>query len=55
MKSRQIDQKPTKQVRIDTGLHQLLKVHAAKTERSIKQVLEEALIEYLGAIDDQNE
>ena len=48
--SRQSDKKVTKQVRIDSGLHQLLKIEAAKSNRSIKELLEESLAEYL-AID----
>lgn len=47
MKNRQIDKKPTMQVRIDSGLHRLLKIKAAKTNRSIKQLVEEQLAELL--------
>lgn len=46
-RSRQSDKKPTKQVRIDAGLHQLLKVKAAKSSTTIKGLLEECLAELL--------
>lgn len=39
-RSRQIDKKLTKQIRIDTGYHTLLKVKAAKSGMSIKTLLE---------------
>lgn len=45
--SRQIDNKQTKQVRIDAGLHQLLKVKAAESSMTIKELLEEYLAELL--------
>ena len=45
--SRQSDKKVTKQVRIDSGLHQLLKIEAAKSNRSIKELVEESLAELL--------
>lgn len=48
----QSDKKSTKQVRIDAGLHQLLKVKAAKSGTSIKGLLEECLAEAL-AVDEQ--
>ena len=48
--SRQIDKKSTKQVRIDTGLHQLLKVKAAKSGMTIKTLLEGYLADLL-AVD----
>lgn len=38
--SRQVDKNSTKQVRIDAGLHQLLKIKAAKSEMSIKTLIE---------------
>ena len=44
---RQIDNKSTKQVRIDAGLHQLLKVRAAKSSTTIKALLEDCLAELL--------
>jgi predicted HicB family RNase H-like nuclease len=40
MTNRQIDRKTTKQVRIDAGLHQMLKVKAAKAGMSIRTLLE---------------
>lgn len=51
---RQIDRKPTMQVRIDTGLHQLLKVKAAKQHTSIKTLLEGCLAELL-AVENSDE
>ncbi len=47
MENRQIDRKLTKQVRIDTGMHQLLKIKAAKSGMTIKTVLEGAVIDLL--------
>ena len=44
----QSDNKPTTQVRIDVGLHKLLKVKAAQQETSIKALLDEILSEALG-------
>lgn len=43
--SRQIDSKPTKQVRIDSGLHILLKVDTAKSGESIKERLDSYICE----------
>lgn len=40
MKKLQSDKNLTKQIRIDSGLHQLLKVKAAKSGMSIKTLLE---------------
>jgi len=40
MENRQIDRKLTKQIRIDTGYHQLLKIKSAKAGTSIKTLLE---------------
>lgn len=54
MKNRQIDKKTTKQVRIDAGLHQLLKVTAAEASKSIKSLLEECLEELL-AVDERKQ
>ena len=48
MKNRQIDNKSTKQIRIDAGLHQLLKIKAAKLRTSIKTLVEGCLAELLG-------
>lgn len=44
---RQIDKKTSKQVRIDTGLHRLLKLQAIKEETTIKGLLEGYLAELL--------
>ena len=38
-----VDNKPTKQVRIDSGLHQLLKVKAAQEQTTIKTLIEGVL------------
>ncbi|KKU88422.1 MAG: hypothetical protein UY16_C0007G0003 [Candidatus Gottesmanbacteria bacterium GW2011_GWA2_47_9] len=54
MKSQQSDKKTTKQVRIDTGLHKLLKVKAARSSTSIKALLEECLGDLL-AVDEKRE
>ena len=44
--SRQIDSGTTKQIRIDTYWHGLLRIHAAKAGETIKQAVEEALAEW---------
>ncbi len=46
MKSRQSDTKLTKQIRIDTQWHKLLKVEAARLQRSIRELVEECLGDY---------
>lgn len=51
MKNQQSDKNYTKQVRIDTGLHQLLKIKAAKSGISIKTLLEGYLADLL-AVDE---
>ncbi len=43
----QIDKKSTKQIRIDSGIHYLLKVKAANEKVTIKTVIEAALAEVL--------
>jgi len=48
--SRQSDTKTTKQVRIDAGLHKMLKVMAAEEGRTLKSLLEECLVEYIGPV-----
>jgi len=48
MKSQQSDKKSTKQVRIDSGLHKLLKIKAAESSESIKSLVEGALADMLG-------
>ncbi len=52
--SKLIDKKSSKQVRIDPGLHQLLKIKAAKAGISIKTLLEGHLADLL-AVNNQNE
>lgn len=53
MKNRQIDKKITKQIRIDIGLHQLLKIRAARSGIAIKTLLEDYLSDIL-AIDSKD-
>jgi len=48
MTNRQIDTKTTKQVRIDAGLHQLLKIKATEAGQSIKAFIEGILADVLG-------
>jgi len=43
------DKKSTMQVRLDSGFHRLLKISAAKSGRTLKNVLEECIAEYLGS------
>ncbi len=50
MENRQIDKKLTKQVRIDVGLHQLLKIKAAKSGTTIKSLLDGYLADLLGEV-----
>ncbi len=47
MKKLQSDKKLTKQIRIDSGLHTLLKIKAAESRMSIKTLLEGYLAELL--------
>lgn len=47
MTNRQIDKKSTKQIRIDAGLHRLLKLKATDAGTSIKDLLEAYLAELL--------
>ena len=47
MKNRQIDKNSTKQIRIDAGLHQELKVYASKSGMTIKALLEDYLSDLL--------
>jgi predicted HicB family RNase H-like nuclease len=44
----QSDQRTTKQVRIDAGLHKLLKIKAVESEMNIRELVEECLAELLG-------
>lgn len=48
MTNRQIDKKTTKQIRIDAGLHQRLKIKAAEAGETIKTFLEGILADILG-------
>jgi len=52
MNNRQIDQRRTKQIRIDVGLHHLLKLKATEAGMSIKDFLEGYLAEALGVEND---
>lgn len=52
MKKLQSDKNSTKQIRIDTGYHTLLKIKAAKSGMSIKTLLEGYLAELL-AVDEE--
>lgn len=52
MRNRQSDSKSTKQIRIDSGLHKLLKIKATMAGTSIKELLEGYLAELL-AVDNQ--
>lgn len=45
--SNKSDKKLTMQVRVDSGLHHLLKMKAAELGRSIRSLLEESLMELL--------
>ena len=47
MNNRKIDEKTTKQVVIDAGLHRLLKTRATEAGKSIKELLEGYLAEVL--------
>jgi predicted HicB family RNase H-like nuclease len=44
---RQSDRRTTKQVRIDVGLHRLLKIKAAESNTTARQLLEGCLAELL--------
>ncbi len=52
MKKLQIDKKATKQIRIDAGLHRLLKLKAAGSGESIKTLVEGYLAEVLAVVDE---
>lgn len=47
VQKRQSDQRTTKQVRIDAGLHRLLKIKAAESNTTVRQLLESFLAELL--------
>ena len=53
MNNRKIDEKTTKQVAIDAGLHKLLKVRATEAGQSIREYLESILAEYLAVEEDK--
>jgi predicted HicB family RNase H-like nuclease len=53
MSNRQIDKNLTKQVRIDAGLHQLLKIKAASSGMSIKALLEGYLADLLAVKEEE--
>lgn len=48
MKNRKIEQKKTKQLVIDSGLHSLLKIKATRAGMSIKDYVEGILADDLG-------
>lgn len=52
--NRKIDKKTTKQIRIDIGLHELLKSKAKKRSMTIKTLLEGYLAELLAVENDWN-
>lgn len=45
--SQQIDKNTTKQIRIDAGLHKIVKILAANEQRTIKGLIEESLADFL--------
>lgn len=49
-KNRQIDTKLTKQIRIDSGIHHIIKLKAAESQQSIKDLVEASLADVL-AVD----
>lgn len=53
MENRQIDNKTTKQIRIDAGVHQLLKVYASQSGMTIKALLEDYLSDLLAVDNDK--
>ena len=42
-----VDKKNTKQIRIDSGIHKLVKVEAARLSRTIRSLVEESLADLL--------
>lgn len=44
--SLQIDNRTTMQVRIDSGVHRLLKQEATRARKTIREYLEEVLVDY---------
>lgn len=53
MKKRQSDTKTTKQVRIDAGIHKIVKVKAAGSGRTIRELVEECLIELISEVNEK--
>jgi len=51
---RQVDNKTTAHIRIDRGLIHLLKIQAAKSNTSIRKLVEAALTETYGLNNDGN-
>jgi len=47
MKNRKIETKTTKQIVIDMGLHQILKIEAARQRETIRQLVEAYIYEAL--------
>jgi len=55
MDSKQVDNKNTKQIRIDSGWHKLLKIDAAKAGISIRELVEACLSGYYAKTKDEYE
>lgn len=53
--NRKIDEKTTKQVVIDAGLHKLLKIKATEAGQSIREFLEGHLADILEVKSEKNE
>ena len=53
--SQQVDKKPTKQVRIDSGLHRLLKIKVAESGETIRELVEGFIVEGLGTDYQKND
>lgn len=51
--SGKVDKNLTKQVRIDAGLHRLLKIESGKRDKSIKTLVEALLGDFLEVKDDR--
>lgn len=47
MTSKQSDKNITKQIRIDKGVHRLLKIKSAQCGKSIRELVETCLVELL--------
>lgn len=47
---KRVDKKTTKQVRIDAGLHELLKIKAATENTTIKALIEDSLSHFLSPL-----